>query len=164
MLIFYVPIKRLVQAQRIQQEQKVEYEKIHNYKSSKEMWDTLALAYEGMSQKRGSRWKNNNKKYTKEAKDKTQVVCYECKKSRHFKSECPSLEKENKKEKKKPFIKKKKTLMTTWKDLDLSSSKDENEEANICSMANTTFDDEDDKEETFNDLNYLQIAYQELRK
>ncbi|RDX99429.1 hypothetical protein CR513_17504, partial [Mucuna pruriens] len=60
-----------------------------------------------------SKWKNNTKKYTKEVKDKSQVVCYECKKLVHFKFECPSLEKEKEKEKKKPFSKKKKGLMAT---------------------------------------------------
>ncbi|RDX77115.1 hypothetical protein CR513_42820, partial [Mucuna pruriens] len=54
--------------------------------------------------KRGSRWKNNNKKHTKEGKDKTQVVCYEWKNPGYFKFEYPSLEKKNEKEKKKPFI------------------------------------------------------------
>ncbi|RDY02204.1 hypothetical protein CR513_14365, partial [Mucuna pruriens] len=34
-------------------------------------------------------------------------------KPRHFKSECPNLEKEKEKEKKKSFIKKKKSLMAT---------------------------------------------------
>ncbi|RDX92144.1 hypothetical protein CR513_25763, partial [Mucuna pruriens] len=43
--------------------------------------------------KRGSRWKNNSNKHTKEIKDKTQVVCYEFKKPGQFISECPNLEK-----------------------------------------------------------------------
>ncbi|RDX62644.1 hypothetical protein CR513_59001, partial [Mucuna pruriens] len=42
-------------------------------------------------------------------------------KLRHFKSECPSLEKEKEKEKKKSSSKKKKGLMTTWEDFNLSS-------------------------------------------
>ncbi|RDX78792.1 hypothetical protein CR513_40878, partial [Mucuna pruriens] len=68
---------------------------------------------------------------TKEVKDKTQVVCYECKKLGHFKFECPNLENE----KEKSLFKKKKGLMTTWVNLDLPSSKEEDEEANICRMA-----------------------------
>ncbi|RDY13750.1 hypothetical protein CR513_01281, partial [Mucuna pruriens] len=44
-----------------------------------------------------SRWKNNSRKFTKETKDKIQVVCYECKKLGHFKFEYPSLEKGEKK-------------------------------------------------------------------
>ncbi|RDX72479.1 hypothetical protein CR513_48042, partial [Mucuna pruriens] len=89
--------------------------------------------------KRGSRWKNNFRKHTKETKDNTQVMCYECKKLRHFKYECPNLENEEKKEKEKPLIKKKKMLMATWEDLDMSSSKDEDEEANLCLMVDITF-------------------------
>ncbi|RDY02774.1 hypothetical protein CR513_13729, partial [Mucuna pruriens] len=136
-----------------------EYEKVHNYKSSKEISlgktydnydqitnitqkglaskafkekecydDTLEedCSYEDelsfilrkihsmWNQKRGSRWKKNNNKHTKEAKDKNQAVCYECKKPKYFKSECPSLEKEKEKEKKKTSLKKKKkSLMET---------------------------------------------------
>ncbi|RDX91060.1 hypothetical protein CR513_27017, partial [Mucuna pruriens] len=56
--------------------------------------------------KGGSRWKSNFRKYTKKVKDKSLVVCYECKKSRHFKFKCPSLEKEKEKDKKKPFFNK----------------------------------------------------------
>ncbi|RDX92995.1 hypothetical protein CR513_24806, partial [Mucuna pruriens] len=63
--------------------------------------------------KRGPRWKNNFKKHTKETENKTQVVCYECKELGNFKSECPNLEKKEEKEKKKTFIKKKKSLMAT---------------------------------------------------
>ncbi|RDX80765.1 hypothetical protein CR513_38641, partial [Mucuna pruriens] len=94
---------------------------------------------------KGSRWKNNFKKHTKETKDKMQVMSYECKKPEHFKSECPNLGKEEEKEKKKPFIKKKKSLMATWEDLDLSSSEDGDEEANLCLMVDTTLEDEDDE-------------------
>ncbi|RDX64834.1 hypothetical protein CR513_56560, partial [Mucuna pruriens] len=112
--------------------------------------------------KRGSRWKNNFSNHTKETKDKTRVVCYECKKSRHFKSECSNLEKEEDKEKKKPFIKKKKNPVTTWEDFDLSSSEDEEEGVNLCLMVDTSSEDENDEEINFNNLEYLQIAYQEL--
>ncbi|RDX83382.1 hypothetical protein CR513_35703, partial [Mucuna pruriens] len=47
-------------------------------------------------------------KDSKYNKDKTQVVCYECKKREHFKSECPTLEKKKSKRKKPIFKKKKK--------------------------------------------------------
>ncbi|RDX67553.1 hypothetical protein CR513_53552, partial [Mucuna pruriens] len=56
--------------------------------------DKLSFISRKIHYKKGSRWKNNNMKHTKEGKDKTQVVCYECKKLGHFKSECPSLDKE----------------------------------------------------------------------
>ncbi|RDX89151.1 hypothetical protein CR513_29159, partial [Mucuna pruriens] len=145
---------------------KIEYKKAHSCKSLKEMWDTLTLAYKTKKdltfkafkaeesyedtsdkdcsnedelsfifkkihsmwkQKRGSRWKNNNKKHIKEGKDET-------------------LTRKKEEEKKKPFIKRKKILMTNWEDLDLSSPEDEDEEANICFMTNTTSDNEVDEE------------------
>ena len=64
-------------------------------------------------------------------KDKDQLlICYECKKSRHFKSECPQLKKGPKKYKKK-------AMMATWSGSDESSSEEEdsNEQANLCLMA-----------------------------
>ena len=64
-------------------------------------------------------------------KDKDQpLICYECKKSRHFKSECPQLKKGPKKYKKK-------AMMATWSESDDSSSKEEDstEQANLCLMA-----------------------------
>ena len=68
--------------------------------------------------------------YSKE-KDKDQpLICYECKKLRHFKSECPQLKKDPKKYKKK-------AMMATWSGSDESSSEEEdsNEQANLCLMA-----------------------------
>ncbi|RDX97731.1 hypothetical protein CR513_19484, partial [Mucuna pruriens] len=108
-------------------------------KSDEDYFDEDELSF--ISRKIQSIWKNNFKKHIKEMKEKIQVVCYECKKLGHFKSECSNLEKEEKKEKKKPFIKKKKNLMATWEDLDLSS-----------------LEDEDDEEVNFNNLLYLQIS------
>ena len=68
-------------------------------------------------------------KHNKE-KDKEQpLICYEYKKSRYFKSECPQLMKDLKKYKKK-------AMMATWSESDESSSKeDSNEQANLCFMA-----------------------------
>ncbi|RDX96174.1 hypothetical protein CR513_21202, partial [Mucuna pruriens] len=76
-----------------------------------------------ISRKIHSIWKSNSKRYTKEVKDKSQVVCYKYTKPRHFKSECPSLEKEKKKDKKNLFFKKK---------------KEEDEESNISLMVDPT--------------------------
>ncbi|RDX93989.1 hypothetical protein CR513_23675, partial [Mucuna pruriens] len=112
--------------------------------------------------KRGSRWKNDFKKHTKGTKSKMQAVCYECKKQGNFKSECPNLQKEEEKEKKKSFIKKKKGLMTTLEDLDLSSSKDEDEEANLFLMTNTVFEDEDNEEEIKEKLNIYCSNYRKF--
>ncbi|KAG4980803.1 hypothetical protein JHK82_034053 [Glycine max] len=73
-----------------------------------------------------------------ELKRKSPIICYECKKLGHFKSECPDIEKL--KDKKKKFFKsKRKTLMSTWEDLGNSSSKEESrEEANLCLMADAS--------------------------
>ena len=64
-------------------------------------------------------------------KDKEQsLICYECKKSGHFKSECPQLKKSSKKYKKK-------AMMAIWSGSDVSSfeEEDSNEQANLCLMA-----------------------------
>ena len=69
-------------------------------------------------------------KHSKE-KDKDQLlICYECKKSGYFKSECPQLKKDLKKYKKK-------AMMATWSGTDDSSSEEEDstEQANLCLMA-----------------------------
>ncbi|KAL5184318.1 hypothetical protein HKD37_17G048038 [Glycine soja] len=90
-------------------------------------------------------WKNKNssrfngssrRSFHKE--EKISINFYECKKPRHFKSECPELEKP--KDKKKKFFKsKKRSLMSTWKDLDNSSSnEDSKEESNLCLMVDAS--------------------------
>ncbi|KAL2340286.1 hypothetical protein Fmac_008226 [Flemingia macrophylla] len=87
-----------------------------------------------MRKKGGSRWK----KFNRMPKDKAQVICYQCKKPGHFRSECPEAEKGKEKEKKKSvfFPRKKKAMMATWEDLSSTSSEEEGkEEANICLMA-----------------------------
>ncbi|RDY09638.1 hypothetical protein CR513_05964, partial [Mucuna pruriens] len=84
----------------------------------------------------GSKWKNNSRRYTKKVKGQSQT----------FKFECPNLENEKEKDKKNLFFKKKKGLLETWDDLDLSSSKEENKEANLCLMADTTLEGEEDDE------------------
>ncbi|RDX87138.1 hypothetical protein CR513_31431, partial [Mucuna pruriens] len=121
---------------------KAEYEKIITLKASKDLkklsmeerLGTLKIheikLNKDEGQRKGSRWKNHSKNFTKEVKDKSQVICYKCKKTEHFKFECPSLKKEKEKEKKNSF-KKKKSLMTTWENLDLSFYEEEDKESNI---------------------------------
>ncbi|KAL4387201.1 hypothetical protein GQ457_09G021480 [Hibiscus cannabinus] len=60
---------------------------------------------------------------------KDQLICYECKKSGHLRTECPQL-------KKRSFGKKKKLKahVATWSDEE-SSDEDEEEVANLCLMA-----------------------------
>ncbi|KAG4947024.1 hypothetical protein JHK82_043085 [Glycine max] len=79
------------------------------------------------------RLRNKNKK----DKDKSSIVCYKCKKLGHFKFEYLDLEKSH--DRKKFFkTKEKKGIVSTWEDLDDNSSDEDNEEANICLMADTT--------------------------
>ena len=58
-------------------------------------------------------WKGSKKPYReRKDKDKSSIICYKCKKSRHFKSKCPNLDKiDHKKRYFKP--KDKKVLMST---------------------------------------------------
>jgi len=61
---------------------------------------------------------------TKDDKEQDErIIYYGCKKPGHFKLECPNqVEEKEEKEKKKKFSKKKKSFMSTWEDLDSSSS------------------------------------------
>ena len=90
--------------------------------------------------KSGSRWKNSSMKVFKEKKDKekSSIIGYECKKPRHFKLECPKLEKS--KDKYKHYkSKEKKNLMSIGEDLDdTTSNEDKEEEVNLCLMDDTT--------------------------
>ena len=76
--------------------------------------------------------KNQPKGKEREEKKEAAKVCYNCKKSRHFRFECPSSRKEPKK---------KKAYVATWDDCDSSSDEEENlEVAHICFM---TLEDEE---------------------
>ncbi|MQM04623.1 hypothetical protein Taro_037429 [Colocasia esculenta] len=82
-----------------------------------------------------------------EAKDakKNEPICYECKKPRHIKAECPKLKKSEykKKDSSRKFRRhKKKAMAAAWdnssdSDSESSSSSEEEEEANLAFMANT---------------------------
>ena len=116
--------------------------------------------------KGGSRWKNSSRSVPKEKKDKekSSIIFYECKKLLHFKFECPELEKSQ--DKKKHFkTKEKKGLMSTWEDLDDTSSNEEEEEVNLCLIANTTseeFESDQEDEVNLDDPESLKKAYHEL--
>ena len=78
--------------------------------------------------KQGMRKRPPTKGEHSKEKDKDQpLICYECKKLGHFKSECPQLKKGSKKYKKKAMI-------ATWSESDESSSEEEdsNEQANCA--------------------------------
>jgi len=61
--------------------------------------------------------------------DKSQVTCYGCNNKGHYKNECP----QNKKNQKSPY---KKSALITWDNLEETQAEEE-EEANICLMANS---------------------------
>jgi len=101
---------------------------------------------------------------TRRKKTKSFIVCNECKKPEHFKSECPDLEK-NQDMKKFFSTKEKKGLMSTWEDLDDTLSEEDDEEANIWMMADITFEGFElyQKDEVnFDDPKSLRKAYHEL--
>ncbi|XP_020236302.1 uncharacterized protein LOC109815897 [Cajanus cajan] len=112
-----------------------------------------------MKKKGGSCWR----KYNRTSRDKAQPLCYKCKKPRHYKTECPELEKEKEKEKKKSTLyEKKKAMMATWEDLDTTSSEDD-EQANICLMVDTDSSSKSSDEEVSKyDFKDLQHAYNQL--
>ena len=109
--------------------------------------------------------KHNNRnqresKDRKENKDKDQVICYECNKPGHYKSECPNLKKKSRRD----FKEKKKSLMATWDDSESSSSDEDDEQANIALMV-TTDSDSDIENVVNSELNshsILQNAFDEL--
>ena len=112
--------------------------------------------------KRGFRGRQFNKRFVKDKpdqKDKSAPVCFECKKPGHFKADCPDL-----KDKKKPD-KRRKGLMVSWDDLDLSSSEEEQEDhqetANLCLMGSTD-SDSDFSESEVTDTSDILSAYNEL--
>jgi len=89
----------------------------------------------------------------KSSRREEQKGCFNCKKTGHFITECPDLQKEKSKEKsKKPVFKSnkvkkqiKKSLMATWKDLDNESESDKDDaedEANIAMALVATVEDE----------------------
>uniref|UniRef100_A0A151UEW5 CCHC-type domain-containing protein n=1 Tax=Cajanus cajan TaxID=3821 RepID=A0A151UEW5_CAJCA len=104
-----------------------------------------------------------NVQKTKSTPDKAQPLCFECKKLDHYKIECPELENEKEKEKRKMNLhKKKKAMMATWEDLDVSSTKDD-EEANICLMADVDSSSEsDDDKVSKSNFKSLEHAYNQL--
>ncbi|WRX21645.1 zinc finger protein [Theobroma cacao] len=91
------------------------------------------LAKKGFKKDQGTSWKIRNKN---DSNKKEELICYECKKPGHFKSECPLLKDETPKKNKKS---KKAMVASTWSDSDTSSSEAEDEKseerANLCLMA-----------------------------
>ncbi|GAV62742.1 zf-CCHC domain-containing protein/UBN2 domain-containing protein [Cephalotus follicularis] len=85
--------------------------------------------------------------------NKEEVICFECNKPGHYKSECPRLKKA------KDTIKKKKAMLATWSDSDESSSEEEEDQevAQIALMAinDSDKDEDEDEDEDENEVSEL---------
>ncbi|GAV92310.1 hypothetical protein CFOL_v3_35690 [Cephalotus follicularis] len=92
-----------------------------------------------------------------ESSKKEEVICYECNKPRHCKSDCPKL-------KNKEHPKRKKAMMATWSDSDDSSS-DEESDGEVPNIAFMEIENEDENEvhhSTSLSFDELQDVYDEL--
>ena len=78
-----------------------------------------------------------------DSKNKTDVICYECKKKGHYKTECPKLKKQEEKIKKK-----KKALKATWDDSSSSSSEEDERKSSkhMALMALSHVEDSEDED------------------
>ncbi|GAV83396.1 zf-CCHC domain-containing protein [Cephalotus follicularis] len=99
-----------------------------------------------------------------ESSKKEEPNCYECKKPGHFKNECPNLKKKEK------FIKehskKKKAMVATWDDSDLSSSEQSGSDEEVVNFALMAMEEDTSEDESENEVNFtfdeLQNAYEKL--
>ncbi|XP_058219533.1 uncharacterized protein LOC131330063 [Rhododendron vialii] len=101
----------------------------------------------GFSRKDGGKEENSKK---------DPIICYECKKPGHIKSECPYAKKYSKKDKKR-------AMMAAWDNSDDSSSDEDDEQqevANLCFMAIEENEVDLDSSYSFDELF---IAYKELK-
>jgi hypothetical protein len=91
-----------------------------------------------------------------ESSKRDPIICYECNKPGHFKSECPYAKKYSKKDKRK-------AMMAAWENSDDSSSDEDDEQqevANLCFMATDENEVDLDSSYSFDELLY---AYKELK-
>ncbi|GAV90551.1 zf-CCHC domain-containing protein/DUF4219 domain-containing protein, partial [Cephalotus follicularis] len=110
-----------------------------------------------------SSWKKAFKKnfpQDEESSKREESTCYECKKSGHFKNECPNLKKKEQFKKRNEYFKKKKAMVATWSDSDSLSSKEESDEE-VAHIAYMAIEDEEKNEVNFT-FDELQNAYENL--
>ncbi|GAV85616.1 zf-CCHC domain-containing protein/UBN2 domain-containing protein, partial [Cephalotus follicularis] len=88
---------------------------------------------------------------------KEEIICFECNKPGHYKSECPRLKKT------KDTIKKKKAMLATWSDSDESSSEEE-ENQEVAQLALMAIDDSDEDEDEDEDENEVSELLELLEK
>ncbi|GAV61216.1 zf-CCHC domain-containing protein [Cephalotus follicularis] len=102
------------------------------------------------------------KKYPhkEESTKKEELICYECKKPGHFKSECPSIKKKEQFKKSNEHSKKKKAIISTWDDSDELSS-DEDSDGELANIAFMSIEEEEEDEVQFS-FDELQNAYENL--
>ncbi|GAV62319.1 zf-CCHC domain-containing protein/UBN2 domain-containing protein, partial [Cephalotus follicularis] len=101
-----------------------------------------------------------------ESSKKEEPTCYECNKPGHFKNECPNLKKKER------FIKehskKKKAMVATWDDSDLSSSDESGSDEEVVNFALMAMEEDSSGDESENEVNFtfdeLQNAYENLFK
>ncbi|GAV84579.1 zf-CCHC domain-containing protein/DUF4219 domain-containing protein/UBN2 domain-containing protein [Cephalotus follicularis] len=105
--------------------------------------------------------KSNKKIYQKGEPSKLEeIICFDCNKPGHYKSDCPRLKKKDLLKKKK----KKKAMIATWDDSDESSSdEDSNEEvAQIALMALEEEEEEESDEVTYDELVLIVEKYSSM--
>ncbi|GAV61281.1 LOW QUALITY PROTEIN: zf-CCHC domain-containing protein/UBN2 domain-containing protein, partial [Cephalotus follicularis] len=95
-----------------------------------------------------------------EDSDMEELICYECKKLGHFKSDCPSIKKKEQFMKCNEHSKKKKAMIATWDDSDESSS-DEESDGEVANIAFMAIEEEEENEVQFS-FGELQNAYENL--
>jgi hypothetical protein len=112
-----------------------EIEEVHEEEAEDELALISKRIQRMMMRRNQLRKKFPNTNNTRSEADKSQVTCFGCNKTGHYKSECPDI----KKVQRKPLFKKK--AMITWDDME-ETEPQEDEEANLSLMAQT-----DDEEE-----------------